>query len=261
MQKGPSLRTVFLTLVAATLVLIVILGWYFLREHGIRARYVKDPMTVEEENDPYYHVPQSHSYSFVTRASTSKNDISPILSDLLRCSRAMGISETRLRENVNNIRQVEQAAEQFLDAVRLVIPEPSHFTSHRNPCFYSNMTTGGNLDTILLNYLRPEVGQGLKRLRKRFLRETLLKMFVGHESLVCLPYFYIAGFPKSASTSLHEALQKHPQIASPFDKEPHWWTRVDDLSNVTNFPQDYAIFHVWTYLSFFKKASCHWWGR
>ena len=255
MRQDPSLRTSFLTLVAATSLLVVTIGWYFLGEHGIRARYGKDPMTVEEENDPYYHIPQSRNHSPV-RASTSRNGIASIHSDLLRCSRAVGISEMRLRENASNIRHVGQAAKRFLgDAVRSVVPEPSHFTGHKNFCFYSNVTTGSNLDTILLNYLRPEVGQGLQRLKKRFSRETLLKMFVHHKSLVCLPYFYIAGFPKSATTSLHEALQKHPQIASPFDKEPHWWTRVADLSNITDLPLDYAMFHMWTYLSFFKKAS------
>ena len=175
--------------------------------------------------------------------------------DLLRCSEAMGISETRLRENASVIGQVGQAAQQFLDAVRLVVPEPFLFSRHKNPCFYSNMTTGSNLDTILLNYLRPEVSEGLQRLKKRFSRETLLEMFAHRRSLVCLPYFYIAGFPKSATTSLHEALQKHPQIANPHGKEPHWWTRVSDLSKIVNFPQDYAMFHVWTYLSFFKKVS------
>ena len=223
---------------------------------------------VVQEKDPHYHVTLVHNRSVVSRDITFRpsphttsieqnisNGVASIHSDFLRCSRIMGISETKLREDASIIEQVGKSAKQFLDTVHSVVPEPSHFTGHKNPCFYSNMTTGSNLDTILLNYLRPEVGQGLKRLRKRFSSESLLKMFVHHRSLMCLPYFYIAGFPKSATTSLHEALLKHPQIASPLEKEPHWWTRVDDLSNVTNFPEDYVMFHVWTYLLFFKKAS------
>lgn len=218
-------------------------------------------MIVTEENDidPYYHISQSHNHSrkfaLPLTPASSRNDISSIHSDLLSCSKVMGISETRLRENASVIRQVAQATKQFLDAVRSAVPEPNHFTAHKNPCFYSNETTGSNLDTILLNYLRSEASQGLQLLKKRFSKETLLKMFTHRRSLVCLPYFYIAGFPKGATTSLHEALQKHPQIASPLGKEPHWWTRVADLSNISSFPQDYAMFHVWTYLSFFKKAS------
>lgn len=217
-------------------------------------------MAITEENDIdlYYNISRSykHSRMFVSQPltpTTIRN--TTIHDDLLRCSKAMGISETRLRENASVIRQVVQAVWQFLDAIRLVVPEPSLFTAHKNPCFYANVTTGNNLDTILLNYLRPEVSKGLQQLRKQHSKESLLKMFTHRRSLVCLPYFYVAGFPKSATTSLHEALQRHPQIASPLNKEPHWWTRVNDLSNIASFPQDYAMFHVWTYLSFFKQAS------
>ena len=215
-------------------------------------------MAITEENDIdlYYNISRLHKHSGMFASltpATSRN--ATIHDDLLRCSIAMGISEARLRENASVIRQVGQAARQFLDAVRLVVPEPSLFTGHKNPCFYANVTTGSNLDTILLNYLRPEVGKGLQQLRKQHSKESLLKMFTHRRSLVCLPYFYVAGFPKSATTSLHEAFQRHPQITSPLDKEPHWWTRVNDLSNITSFPQDYAMFHVWTYLLFFKKAS------
>lgn len=167
----------------------------------------------------------------------------------------MGISETRLRETQTDvIRQVGQTAVQFLDAIRLVVPEQSHFTGHKNPCFYSNVTIGNHLDEILFTYFRPEFSKGLNMLRKFVSKENLLNMVVHHNSLMCLPYFYIAGFPKSATTSLHKALQKHPQIVGPINKEPHWWTRVDGLSNYADFPWDYAKFYVWTYLIFFKEA-------
>ena len=166
----------------------------------------------------------------------------------------MGISEDTLRKNTGNIRHVEQSAVQFLDAVRLVVPKPSHFTRHKNPSFYSNVTIGNHLSEILMTYLRPEVSKGLIKLQKFFSSNRLLKMSLRRKSLMCLPYFYIAGFPKCATTSLHDALRKHPQVVGPSSKEPHWWTRVDALSNVTNYPQDYAFFYVWTYLTFFKKA-------
>ena len=34
-------------------------------------------------------------------------------------------------------------------------------------------------------------------------------------TIFCLPYFFIAGFPKSESTSLDAALRKHSQIEGP----------------------------------------------
>ncbi len=44
-------------------------------------------------------------------------------------------------------------------------------------------------------------------------------------SLHCLPYFMIAGFPKSGTSSLHYAIKNHPEIPHSGFKEPHWWTR------------------------------------
>ena len=166
----------------------------------------------------------------------------------------MGVSEARLRERTRAIVQVELSARQFLDAVRLVIPEHSHFTNHLNPCFHSNVTTGDHLNRILLTYLRPEFNKGLTRLKSIYSKTQLLRMAFRHKSLMCLPYFYIAGFPKCATTSLDRAFKQHPQIVAPINKEPHWWTRVDSLSTVGNSTQDYAMFYVWTYFSFFNEA-------
>ena len=65
-------------------------------------------------------------------------------------------------------------------------------------------------------------------------------------TLHCLPYFFIAGFPKSGTTSLYSAVVNHPEI---FDigksrKEPHWWTRRHVRK--TNFT---------TYFRKFSRAS------
>lgn len=183
------------------------------------------------------------------------DDVSSIHSCLLRCSRTMGSSEARMKSEADTIKQVAQNAKQFLDAVQLVIPEWSLFTKHKNPCFFSNFTIGNHLTQILLTYLRPEVGKGLSELQKVYSSKELLNMAAHHKSLMCLPFFYIAGFPKCATTSLHEALQKHTHIVAPINKEPHWWTRVKDLADSRKFPQEYAMFYVWTYMIFFKKAA------
>ena len=166
----------------------------------------------------------------------------------------MGISETRLRERTSALLRVEQNARHFLDAVRLVVPDYPQVPGRMNPCFYSNVTIGSNLYRILLTYFRPEFSKGLTRLKRMYSKYHLLKMAAQRKSLMCLPYFYIAGFPKCATTSLHRAIQNHPQIAAPMNKEPHWWTRVDNLSTVNSSMHDYAMFYVWTYLMFFKEA-------
>lgn len=174
--------------------------------------------------------------------------------DLIRCSQSMGVSEARLREDTDNIERAIQSAQRFIDAVHLVVPEPSNFTIHKNPSFYSNVTVGNYLSNILISFLRPETGKGAENLRKLFTPKQLLTKVTPHKSLMCLPYFYIAGFPKCATTSLHEALLHHPQIVAPDSKEPHWWTRVKDLSDYENAPQDFDTFYVWTYLLFFKDT-------
>ena len=43
-------------------------------------------------------------------------------------------------------------------------------------------------------------------------------------ALRCLPYFFLAGFPKSGTTDLFYKMGIHPQILAGC-KEPHWWTR------------------------------------
>jgi N-acetylgalactosamine 4-sulfate 6-O-sulfotransferase len=45
------------------------------------------------------------------------------------------------------------------------------------------------------------------------------------DELVCLPYFYLAGFPKSGTTDLFAKLLKHPEVTRGKNKEPHYWTR------------------------------------
>ncbi|KAL3892180.1 hypothetical protein ACJMK2_004414 [Sinanodonta woodiana] len=45
------------------------------------------------------------------------------------------------------------------------------------------------------------------------------------KSMLCLPYFYLAGFPKCGTTDIYRKLSIHPDFISPFAKEPHWLTR------------------------------------
>ncbi|XP_038050366.1 carbohydrate sulfotransferase 15-like [Patiria miniata] len=44
-------------------------------------------------------------------------------------------------------------------------------------------------------------------------------------TLRCMPYFFLAGMPKSGTTDLHAKLHGHPQVIQTTVKEPHWWTR------------------------------------
>ncbi|XP_046378221.2 carbohydrate sulfotransferase 15-like [Haliotis rufescens] len=43
--------------------------------------------------------------------------------------------------------------------------------------------------------------------------------------LVCLPYFYLVGFPKCGSTFTFSTIVAHPEVAKPKKKETHWLAR------------------------------------
>ena len=45
----------------------------------------------------------------------------------------------------------------------------------------------------------------------------------GH--LRCLPYFFLIGFPKCATTDLYDRIAKHPHVVRS-KKEIHWFTRL-----------------------------------
>ena len=44
----------------------------------------------------------------------------------------------------------------------------------------------------------------------------------GESDLNCLPYFYIIGMYKCATTDVWDKLVRHPDVAAA-PKEPHWW--------------------------------------
>jgi len=73
--------------------------------------------------------------------------------------------------------------------------------------------------------------------------------------ILCLPYFFLAGFPKSATTTIHDVLSQHPSIVGPRDKEPHWWTRALALKHRKNFSPEYIPISFMSYLVFFRAIA------
>lgn len=81
-------------------------------------------------------------------------------------------------------------------------------------------------------------------LREIFNHETTQK------TLFCIPKVFFAGYPKSASTTLHELILRHPLIVSGARKEPHWWTKYPYNPG---FPHN--ILTVLMYLKLYRSAS------
>ena len=147
-----------------------------------------------------------------------------IMDDMKRCSLAIGM----LEEELNELESVAKKAQLFLDALRSVFPR-KFSQKFKNPCWYPNFTLVPYSERILEDNICPvkqldQLQQAkLLGIFKGILRPELN---TGSHQLFCLPYFFLAGFPKSGTTSLHEALRRHPQIVPPAVKEPHWWTRI-----------------------------------
>ena len=171
-----------------------------------------------------------------------------LVEDMKRCSLAMGM----LEEELNELDSVAKKAQQFLNALRLIFPK-NFSQKFRNPCWYPNFTLTSNTERILEDQIH--IGAHLDHSQQAKLLEThkdILEEFkTKSHRLFCLPYFFLAGFPKSGTTSLHEALRKHPKIASPVVKEPHWWTRVP----LYDLDPDYLKLVAIRYPLYFKSAA------
>ena len=115
--------------------------------------------------------------------------VSHLVDDMRRCSLATGMT----REDLSGLQNVATKVQTFLDILQTIIP-PYFSKNFKNPCWeeIDSHTESSRANTPF-----------------------------------CLPYFFLAGFPKCGTTFLHSTLTKHPQIFAPGKKEPHWWTRVE----------------------------------
>lgn len=170
----------------------------------------------------------------------------------------MGVTEESLLRNRGNIAEVSRRAELFLKEIRAMLPR--NFSSrYKNPCWTAEKPKAyHDWKRMLMTYFHPGFGRKLRKgVEKRF--TYFLSKPVDENSndtsLLCLPYFFLAGFPKSATTTIHEALARHPQIIEPSEKEPHWWTRVLSLSKSRAFDAKYFSIAFITYTFFFDEIS------
>lgn len=191
---------------------------------------------------------------------------STLLQDLERCSRAMGISEESLLLESGGDRSIEEVSRRaglFLQTIQNLLP--SEFSSkYRNPCWEAEQPIKNLHWESVLPYFQPRVGLKPRPHEKDFSRFILKPIRSRHgnkhsakdSTLLCLPYFFLAGFPKSGSTTIHKVLQGLPRVLGPTEKEPHWWTRVLDLGkSAEDFDVKYLDIGFIAYTFFFKTTS------
>lgn len=189
-----------------------------------------------------------------TKRSMTERGNSLLLDDMKRCSLAMGM----LEEELNELENVAKKAQLFLDTLRLVFPR-KFSQEFKNPCWYpNNVTLIPYTRRTLQNKTHPakqlnqsQEEQLLGIFKSRILNPEFNNGSQKHQ-LLCLPYFFLAGFPKSGTTSLHYALHRHPQIVPPAVKEPHWWTRIPPYRVMD---PDYLKLAAIRYSLFFKSMA------
>jgi N-acetylgalactosamine 4-sulfate 6-O-sulfotransferase len=114
--------------------------------------------------------------------------------------------------------------EQLIGSFKSLLP--SHYLEgYKNPCWYANYT----FPTSTLPALFPmgDITQVNMTSTKWFLaRKAMTQMFMGEKNtLVCVPYFFLLGFPKCGTTHLANILASHHQVVSPRNKEINYWIR------------------------------------
>lgn len=173
-----------------------------------------------------------------------------LVDDMKRCSLAIGMME----EELNELESVAKKAQLFLDTLRLVFPR-KFSQEFKNPCWYTNFTVMPYIERMLEDNICPakQLNPSQQAQLLRTFNDTLVipELNTGAQQLLCLPYFFLAGFPKSGTTSLHAALCRHPQIVPPAAKEPHWWTRIPHY----NMDPDYLKLAAIWYSLYFKPLA------
>ena len=165
--------------------------------------------------------------------------------------------EERLQQKKDHIVEVSKRAGTFLEEIRSLLPE-KFSTRYKNPCWSAEQPKDyPGWQHMVLSYFH----YGVRQLRpgrawrfSRFLSKPVNDNSNGSITL-CLPYFFLAGFPKSATTTIHNALGKLPQVVTPTEKEPHWWTRTLKIAKSKTFNSEYFPIAFVAYTLFFTELN------
>ena len=149
-----------------------------------------------------------------------------IRSRMESCSRALGVSTHRLELAAESLDRISARAAEFIATFRSVVPRDVPSPPDHAPCWVANVSLSDRSSHWLSALFPPggappDPSRQTSRLLWWMERQILSS---GHTPL-CLPAFFLAGFPKSGTTTLYHALAHHPQLTPPTIKEPHWWGR------------------------------------
>ena len=144
-----------------------------------------------------------------------------------------------------NTSQYNKTVKRSFDILQEYIPA-NYSTKFKNPCWYDFH----QIPTNLLNQKDQCSFPGSIDLSQA--KHVLQQLKNSSEGqLHCLPAFFLSGFPKCGTTSLHQMILQHPLVAKSSCKECGFWSRlVSDHSLGSHV----RIFVLW-YLSLFSQST------
>ena len=129
-----------------------------------------------------------------------------VKSDLQLCS------FDSLESNSRNSK-FHKLVKQYLHSLQEFIPD-NFLPEYKNPCWYARREyLNKPNNTWMLKHTK----------RKREQDNAYLKFITKSDHMYCLPYFFLAGFTKCATTALYSLISQHPQITEAVRKESHFW--------------------------------------
>lgn len=167
--------------------------------------------------------------SYVTKETAP----SAIETELAACATALGMPEDTLESQREDLQKSSIKLSAFLAAIKFLVPD-SFSPRYASPCWLSDKVNG---QSNLIGITSRVIGQsGFLNMLPNQANYLARQAFNGPypQRLFCLPHFFLAGFPKSATTTLAKALFEHKSVSGAVVKEPHWWTRAPIISPSVN---------------------------
>ena len=218
------------------------------------------------EQAHYLHFPNGgHTFSAATdlQVASHATPHDPHLSAVLlqtalhRCRRAMGLTDISILKNNDSFMKVVNKAETFLKVIETLLPR-NFSAQYKNPCWEAEQPSFSPpawKEMLMDRYYKDALQKVKESEYVHLLTKPVNKHAEKKKFLLRLPYFFLAGFPKSATTTIHHVLKQHWQIEAPSYKEPHWWTRNLDPKHYKKFSSEYISMSFIVYTLFFKGIS------
>ena len=129
---------------------------------------------------------------------------------------------------------------------------PRNFSrKYRNPCWNSSLRIPHDLSRYFYEMWYPKFSDNTI---KSAIREVNLSQFLSdtythcqsqlEQRIYCLPFVYLAGFPKCGTTSLYQMLVQHPLVAKPLRKEGHFWYTFTEYTGTYKDKFIHSLFHL-----------------